>query len=399
MLLSILLAITAGISTGIVTGLIPGVHINLISTIVVASYASVSQTIPAELIIIFIMSMSITHTFLDSIPSIFLGAPDPANALAVLPGHRMLLDGEGKLAIKHTLYGSLGGLILSIIFSPILIYAIPLIYNSIKDYIGYIILVFLIILFLKDFKRIPKSLFVFLLAAAFGIFVLDMNLKNPLFLMFSGLFGISNLALSLSTGEITKQKTTEITINVRHKFAIGLSTIMGVVAAFLPGIGSSQTAIIGMTLMKKEDIDDPKVFLTFMGGLNTVNMTVSLITFYTLSKARNGSIVALQSIIGEINLNTLLLIFACALIVGSAATIIGMQLCIGFSKMIVKVNYQKLVLSIIISILIMSVLFDGAIGLIIILLATIIGITASKLNVAKSYLMGCLVMQVLLFTL
>jgi len=341
MLLSILLAITAGISTGIITGLIPGVHINLVSTIVVASYASLSESISVQLVIIFIMSMSITHTFLDSIPSIFLGAPDPDNALAVLPGHRMLLEGEGKLAIKHTLYGSLGGLVLSIIFSPVLIYVIPMIYNLIKDYIGYIILTFLIILFLKDFKRIPKSLFVFLLASAFGILVLDMNLKNPLFLMFSGLFGISNLALSLTAGEIIEQKTSPILVKLKHKSAVFVSTIMGVVAAFLPGIGSSQTAIMGMTLMKKEDVDDPKVFLTFIGGLNTVNMAVSLITFYTLSKARNGSIVALQSIMGEINFNTLLLIFACALIVGSVATIIGMQLCIGFSKMIVKINYKN----------------------------------------------------------
>ena len=62
--------------------------------------------------------MSITHTFLDSIPSIYLGVPDPDMALSILPAHRMLLEGNGFLALKYTLYGSLSGLMISVILSP-----------------------------------------------------------------------------------------------------------------------------------------------------------------------------------------------------------------------------------------------------------------------------------------
>jgi len=44
-------------------------------------------------LVVFIIAMSVTHTFLDALPAIFLGAPDADQVLNVLPGHRLLLQG------------------------------------------------------------------------------------------------------------------------------------------------------------------------------------------------------------------------------------------------------------------------------------------------------------------
>jgi len=399
MLIQILIAILIGICAGIITGLIPGIHINLISALLVSYYAIVFSTVPQLFIILFIISMSITHTFLDSIPSIYLGVPDADMALSILPAHRMLLKGEGFLALKYTLYGSLAGLIISICLSPILILGIPLIYILIKDYIGYILLFLVLLLFLKDRKRFTKNLFVFLGAGLFGIFALNLNLNQPMFHLFTGLFGISNLLLSLSTSKLPQQKFSEIIINIKHKFLVFIATLIGIVAAFMPGLGSSQSAALGMSVMKKEDTKNPSIFLSFLGGINTVNMFVSLITFYTLDKARNGSIVALKDIIGSINLSTLLLVIASCLFVGSIAVFLGITIGKVFSNIVQKVNYKLLIISIIFFIVLLSFIFDSFLGLLIILIGTSLGIMTSKLEVAKSYLMGCLLLQVLVFLL
>ena len=110
----VIVAIVLGIFSGIFTGLIPGVHVNLISVLIV-SFSSVLLTfISPYLIVISIISLAITHTFLDSIPSIYLGAPDEAQALNVLPGHRLLQKGEGHNAVVCTVIGSIGCLVLSI---------------------------------------------------------------------------------------------------------------------------------------------------------------------------------------------------------------------------------------------------------------------------------------------
>ncbi len=397
-MLNILIAIIIGICAGVITGLIPGIHINLISALLVSSAAAFSN-IPLLYFVLFIISMSITHTFLDSIPSIYLGVPDPDMALSILPAHRMLLEGNGFLALKYTLYGSIAGLIVSVVLSPVLIFGIPLLYALIKDYIGYIILFFVSLIFLKDRKRFLKNLFIFLLAGIFGILALDMNLNQPMFHLFTGLFGISNLILSLNTSKLTKQKFQDIIIKTKHKVSVFIATIVGIVAAFLPGMGSSQSAVLGMSLMKKKDTENPSVFLSFIGGINTVNMFVSLITFYTINKARNGSVVAVKEIVGAINLPTLLLLIAASLFVGGVAVFLGTNIAKVFSRIVEKINYKMLILSIITSIVILSFVFDSFLGLIIILLGTALGIMTSKLEVAKSYLMGCLLVQVLIFML
>jgi putative membrane protein len=343
--------------------------------------------------------MSITHTFLDSIPSIYLGVPDPALALSVLPAHRMFLQGKAQLALKYTLYGSLTGLILSLILAPLLVFLIPLIYINLKNYIGYIILVILLFLFLKDTKRLLKNLAIFFTAGTFGLLVLNLNLNQPMYHMFSGLFGVSNLALSLSNSKFVKQEFHKIVLNLKHKISSLIAVIVGVFAAFMPGLGSSQSAILGMSLMKKDDCNDPKIFLTFMGGINTVNMFVSLITFYSISKARNGSIVALQNLFGSISLELMVLVMCCCLVAGSFAIFVALFVSKNISILIEKINYKKLIIFIIFFVFVLSVIFDSLIGFLILFVASSLGILTSRLGVAKSFLMGCLLVQVLIFLL
>ena len=83
---------------------------------------------------VFIISMSITHTFLDSIPSIFLGAPDADMAMAILPGHQLLLEGRGFEAVKLTVIGSLLCLLLGILIVPVLVFVRRTRVSSLRDW-------------------------------------------------------------------------------------------------------------------------------------------------------------------------------------------------------------------------------------------------------------------------
>ena len=108
MLIEILIAICVGILAGTITGLLPGIHINLVGAILVGLTVTVFAGIPPIYLIIFIASMAIAHTFIDFIPSIFLGCPDTDTQLSVLPGHEMLKEGKGYEAVRLT---SIGGII------------------------------------------------------------------------------------------------------------------------------------------------------------------------------------------------------------------------------------------------------------------------------------------------
>ena len=138
--LEFLIAAIFGISAGILTGLIPGIHINLVSLLVVSLSAYLLGIFSPVSLGIFIISMAITHTFLDVIPAIFLGAPDADTALGVLPGHRLLLQGMGYEAVKLTVIGSLFSLILILLLVPLFIKIVPNIYEAIQQWIGWILL-------------------------------------------------------------------------------------------------------------------------------------------------------------------------------------------------------------------------------------------------------------------
>jgi putative membrane protein len=186
MLFEILLAITIGCFFGIITGLIPGIHINLVSLLLV-SLSTYFLSFTNRLVLgVFIIAMAVTHTFLDTIPSVFLGAPNSDTALAVLPGHRMLLEGKGYDAVKLTVIGSLLCLISTSVFIILLIPVVPIIYSFISPWIGWILICVVSYMILTEQKKL-YGLFVFLISGVLGIIVLNIpNLKQPLFPMLSG---------------------------------------------------------------------------------------------------------------------------------------------------------------------------------------------------------------------
>jgi putative membrane protein len=75
MLIEVLAALILGIFAGTITGLIPGIHINLVGAIILSYATSILFPINPLYLIVFVASMAITHTFMDFIPSVFLGCP------------------------------------------------------------------------------------------------------------------------------------------------------------------------------------------------------------------------------------------------------------------------------------------------------------------------------------
>jgi len=398
MFLGIIIALLLGVGSGIFTGLIPGIHVNLIAVLVLSLSAFLLKIADPLVIAVYIISLAITHTFLDSIPSIYLGAPDEAQALNVLPGHRLLNRGEGHNAIVYTLIGSFGALILSFILFPVFLISMEKLYPIVKDIMGYILIIIMAYMIIKDHGKWLKSLVLFLLAGILGLTVFSIpQLKQPLFPLLSGLFGFSILVVSLmQKSKIPKQNhQAPLTISKKNiAKSVSAASGVGFIAAFLPGFGSSQAAIIATNIVG--DIGD-EGFLSLIGGINTANMVISIGTAYVLSKARNGAILAVNELLGGVGFQEMILFLAVALVAGGIAVLLTLRISLVFSKYIVRVNYMAVVLGIIIFITILTFVFDGFLGLVVLLVATAIGLLASSWNIGKNHLMGCLILPVILY--
>ena len=196
MLLEIVLALFLGIFIGTLTGLIPGIHINLVGAALISLSASTLYFINPIYLVVFIASLAITHTFIDFIPSIFLGCPDTDTELSVLPGHEMLKQGQGYDAVMKTAYGGIYAVVILFILAIPFAIMISSIYDFIRKLIPFILIGVCLLMIFSEKKKFSAAL-VLILTGALGYFVLNLNLKESLFPLLSGLFGSSMLILSI----------------------------------------------------------------------------------------------------------------------------------------------------------------------------------------------------------
>ncbi len=397
MFLEILVAIALGVCAGIITGLIPGIHINLVSIVLLSLSPILLNYVPLLSLGVFIIAMAVTHTFLDFIPGVFLGAPESETALSILPGHRLLLQGKAFEAVKLTVIGSLFCLLLAIALAPLLFFTLGFVYPLLKQYIGVILICVVAFMILKDSTKLWNAL-VFFLSGVLGLIVLNFpNLSDPLFPMLSGLFGTSMLLHSLMDKVHVPEQTTTETIKVDRKHvisALSAGTVAGGLTSFFPGLGAAQGAIIASQFTK--DIGD-HAFMILVGGINTVNFVLSLITLSVIEKARNGAVIVVQNLFGGVTIQDVLIFFFAAMIVAGIATILALWLTKGFAKVIVKVNYQAMCIGIIVFITLLVLYFSGWIGIIVLITATAVGLIAPIKGIGRNHAMGCLLLPVILY--
>jgi len=399
MLLHIFLAIILGCIAGTITGLTPGVHINLVAMLAVSLSPLLLQFTSPIVLVVFIVAMSVLHTFTDSCPSIFLGAPEESTVLSVLPGHKLLLKGRGYEAVKLTVIGSLLGLIITVALSPLLIPVVGKGYPLIKDYIVYILIISSAFLILKDTKSKFWALIVFLMAGCLGISSLNIpTIKQPLFPLLSGLFGTSSLVLSIKDKiKIPKQNLKSEKVSKKEiSKSLSAGFVASTLSGFLPGLGAAQAAIIASSVFKKMS---SRTYLILVGSINTIIMILSFVALYAIDKARNGSIVAISKIIDSFTMNQLFLFLAVTLIVGGIATILTLNIAKVFSKLMTKINYSKLCLSIIILVTALVIIISGPLGLLVLVISTLTGMIPALKGIGRNHLMGCLILPVILYFL
>ncbi len=401
MLIEIILTILVGICAGCITGLIPGIHVNLIGVFLIALSFTLLSSINPLFLVIFIVAMAITHTFVDFIPSVFLGCPDTDTELSILPGHQLLKKGQGYQAILLTTYGSLAAIFILILISYPAIFIISKTYELIKILIPGLLILASFFIISTERKRFP-AFFIFLLSGGLGILVLNPNnilgsfeaFKEPLLPLLTGLFGASNLILSIKNKtQIPKQKIQKPKQKI-FKPLLG-ALIASPICSFLPGLGSGQAAIIGNTLSRS----DKKGFLILLGATNTLVMGFSFISLYIISKTRTGAAAAIKEILGILSPKILILILITTLITGIISFFLTKNLAKFFSSKITKINYTFISSATLTILFIMVLLVSNFKGIFILITSTLIGIQCISLKVKRTLMMGCLMIPSILLYL
>ncbi len=405
-LLGLLFFTLAGCLLGIFTGLVPGIHVNLVSILLIGIVLN------PYLAAVMIIAMAVTHTFFNFFPSILLGAPDPSTALSVLPGHKMLLESRGVEAIYLTLVGGVGAVFVCVILFPVFFFILPILYQNIQIYGAMpgilIIIAVVMILTESSFRKRGMALVVFLLSGILGYILFNQLSIFPsntmLFPVFTGLFGISTMLISLGRKTKIPEQDME-TPKIPGRLALSgilKGLFSGALVGTLPAIGAAQATVLTQQITRRKD---DKEFLVSIGAINTIVAIFSLISLYTISKARSGAAIAVQDVLSSFGFNDMLLLVAVALIATGFSTIIMLKSTkkiVGFMQ---RLDYTKLTAFIILALVVLVAVFTGAtlvtkvIGIFILFLSTCMGLLAPLFGVKRSNLMGVLMLPLIIYYL
>lgn len=393
--MNILFWLFIGIVLGILAGLLPGLHTNTIIFLILPLYFSLGIEIISFLS--FVIGISITNTFVNFLPSILIGVPETDTALSVLPGHKYALQGKGFEAIKLTVFGGVISSIFSILFLPLLFLIIPLIYPLLQEVMHFLLIGLLLFMLWRD-KKTLFPLAIIALSGVLGIITLNSNIVNSQYILlpvFTGLFGVSTIIISIFQDvELPPQEEKGEIKNKDWKSGFK-GFISGVLAGIFPGLGSSQSV-----LLLKEVFDmDLREFITSQGGVNTSAIFFSILSLYLIGKARSGAAIALQRIIGTIDLNLVLLMVGISMLCIAIASLLTLILGKIVAGSINKVDYKKLLVFVLIFLFAGVYYLTGFFGIIILLTSTSIGLTAVLSSTRRSYCMSVLIIPTIIYYL
>ena len=395
MFFEILLFALLGILLGILFGLVPGIHPNLI---VLSLPFLLVLNIEPLLLLSFIVAMGVTNSIVDFIPSVLLGAPDAGNELAILPGHRMLMQGNGYQAVKLTVIGGVGSVVVCSLLLPVLIFLVPFLFATFGNYIYILLIAIVLVMVLTERvneKRI-WALLCFFLAGIIGLLAGRLPIDNNLVLfpILSGMFGMSLLVLQIrNKTKIPEQKKKEelVSHNLINRSVLS-GSLGGIGSGLLPGVGSSEIA--SLASVDKND----KSFLITIGALTTANIIISLLAMWLIGKTRSGIAVVVNQLM-EIGFNEFLLIVFVSLIACGVGAVATLLLTRKILSVLGRINYSQVSLAVIFMLIILVFVFTSYYGLLLAITCCALGIFANLVKIKRGNLMGVLILPTILFYL
>lgn len=340
--------------------------------------------------------MNTMHSFIDFIPNILVGAPSEDNFLSILPGHRLFLQGKGLLGIQLTILGNLGGILISLGVLPIYWLFAQQTKGFLVKTIPWALLTMTVLLVASERKNQKKlvALGVAGLAGALGVIALRLA-SNQLFALVTGFFGMSTLLFSLyqSKPKIVQQ-TKIFKLKTRKAWkAIGIGGICGSLVSLFPAISSAHAAFVAQSIHQKFGT---KQFLVLLGAINASSMVFSFVALQVLGKARTGSAVAIQFLY-ELSMPDFLVVLATILLSAGIAALTTILIAKKVLTVLQKISYPTLSKSIMVLLAGLTIWLSGFLGLLVLLVATSIGLISHLQGIKKSHCMAFLVVPTILF--
>jgi putative membrane protein len=375
-----------GVLAGVATGFTPGIHPNTVIFSSIPVYLSSGLGFMSYAS--FISGLSISHTFHDFLPSIYLQAPDAETAMSTMPGAEKAAEGRGPEAFHSTLLGGIISMLVVCMMLPVLFMFLNDFYALLEPIMAFMITFFLFFLVFQN-ELFPAAV-TCILSGALGIITLNSSSGGNFILMpvFTGLFAIP--AISSSVREELELPEQELDAEFKGEKGSFTGALAGFIAGTVPGVGAAVS-----TTFLSPFIDDRKDFMAGMGGVNTTDIIVSFIALLLIGKARSGASVAFQSLKSPVQ-HQIIFLIGLSVFCGSISALLALRSEKIFLKAINRIKFRYVGVSTISLVLILSLVLSGIFGLITAVTGTFIGFYSMR-NKCRACCMAVLLVPSILF--
>lgn len=390
--------VLGGICLGTLSGLVPGLHVNNLALLLAAVAPAIPG--PPELVGAAMLAAGVVHSFLDVVPALALGVPDAAMAATALPAHRLVISGRGREAVRLSAMGS--GLAvcfavpLAVPITMVMTTAYPVVRAHLSLVLGGVTAFLLVTE--GSLRSILGGAAGFLGSALLGYATLDINPTAPLDAggmltpLFAGLFGAPILLEAISGAGVPRQDDAVVASTPKTVVATAFAgAFAGAIVGYLPGVSGAIAAVIALALVPGST--EARGFVVATSGVNTANTIFALFALAALGTPRTGVMVALEDTGAPVNLPLLLASAALAGIAGFALVLlVGDR----YLKVVGSIDYTKLSVAILLLLTTLSWLFAGVLGVVVLLVATLVGLVPAQFGARRVHLMGVLLGPLLL---
>lgn len=389
---AILLAAVVGAALGVVSGLIPGLHANAFALLL----AGVAPRVPGDPIHVGVamLAAGVVHSFVDVVPALAIGVPDPDVAVTALPGHRLVLEGRGPEALRLSALGSVLAVILAVPMAVPLTLAVTAVYDPLMANVELLLSAVVAGLVVSEPTRrgVLAATASFGLATGLGVATLDLEPEAPLAVggmlspLFAGLFGAPTL-LEAARGRGPPAQGPPVLRTDRRLVVVtaAAGTLSGAVVGFLPGISAAIAAVAVLAVVPGAG---DRGYIVATSGVDTANAIFALFALAAIGQPRSGIVVAYQELGAPVDLALLVPATVLAGVLGYFAVVgLGDR----FLAAVDRVEYARVSWALLAGLAGLAYLFAGPLGVAVYAASTLVGLVPLRAGCRRVHLMGVLI--------
>lgn len=400
---------------------LPALHITNVAGLFMVWVLRIQGTIPHEALAGFMLGLVVGYAVLNTIPSVFWGAPDESTVFIVWPGQKYLMQKRGFEASALTGIGSLGGLFALLILAPFLPKVLPTVRAVLTPHLHWIlaaVTVFMLmsewpkgsdrgrtglVRFLNAWQSLGAGLLTFLLSGILGFVLLNSNLipaemaSQKLMPALIGLFGIPWVLQNIlsrvraPTQELSRSVDLTPLLILR---GVGAGAFGGLFAAFFPAVtGGIGAFLAGHATAQRDD----RLFLISQGASKVVYYVGAFLFFFVPGSylTRGGMAGMLSAFYTPYTPTVYWGAIAAMLLAGSMAFILLLWLSRVSAWLVTRVDYRWISALTLMLLVGFVLAFTGWEGLLVAMIATGIGLVPVLWGSRRMNCMGVLLLPLI----